>query len=395
MAHINNKYKLGDIVIYNGDRYRVTSVRRTTTSIPYTIWDYEYNLFLDRDPREGELSLIKGVNERLISRKVDEIYEDLKTPKYNVNDIVIIDKDFSYEYSDSVVRIIGIIKDVFNHRDTGEVFYHIIFNSGTPKKLFEYEIKAKFDTGKFKDGQSIHKQLLAKMYHTRGYKYLTEKEVLEWADSNFVRIQLKQSLHKVHDDMIDSLLYSVPTFYMAKEDMNAMFGVSKFEYKKIIFSGPCTIILWKDGTKTIAKASDGEIFDPEKGVAICFMKRALGETEGKKVLRKANKDYYDEELKKATFPLPIDTNKVIKVKEEKENNNLAIGSRCSTCKYYDRPMTADPCSYCISDDQYKKREETKMDFRSCSTCKYASKPVTDKPCSKCASKSRYEKGYEK
>lgn len=155
------------------------------------------------------------------------------------------------------------------------------------------------------------------------------------------------------NDMINSLLYSVPTFYMAKdefklptkEDMNTMFGVSKFEYKKIIFNGPCTIILWKDGTKTIAKASDGEMFDPEKGVAICFMKRALGETEGKKVLRKANKDFYDEvsriankqldeELKKATFPLPkgvtfrpftfdtpIDNNKVIKVAKEEQNES--------------------------------------------------------------------------
>lgn len=160
-----------------------------------------------------------------------------------------------------------------------------------------------------------------------------------------------------------------------------MFGVPKFEYKKIIFNGPCTIILWKDGTKTIAKASDGEMFDPEKGVAICFMKRALGETEGKKVLRKANNDFYDEvareaskeldeELRKATFPLPkgvtfrpftfdkpLDNNKVIKVEKVEENH--------------------------------------KMDFRSCLDCKYASKPVTDKPCSVCAGKSRYEKGDEK
>lgn len=158
----------------------------------------------------------------------------------------------------------------------------------------------------------------------------------------------------------------------------AMFN---YQYKKIIFNGPCTIILWMDGTKTIAKASDGEMFDPEKGVAICFMKKMLGHTETNKILRKASKDYYDdlarevnksfdEELKKATFPLPkgvtfrpfnfdtpIDTNKVIKVE--------------------------------------KVEEDRKMDFRSCSTCKYASKPVTDKPCSNCASKSLYEKGYEK
>lgn len=167
-----------------------------------------------------------------------------------------------------------------------------------------------------------------------------------------------------------------------KKMVNYTFGAPKFEYKKIIFNGPCTIILWKDGTKTIAKASDGEMFDPEKGVAICFMKRALGETEGKKVLRKANKDFYDEvtreanrqideELRKATFPLPkgvtfrpftfdkpMDNNKVIKVEKVEENH--------------------------------------KMDFRSCCTCKYASKPVTDKPCSDCASNnSLYVKGEDK
>ena len=276
-----------------------------------------------------------------------------KTPKYSVNDIVIIDKGFSYEYGYSVV--VGIINDAYNHRDTGEVFYHIIFNSGTPRKVFEYEIKAKFDTDRFKDGQSIHKQLLVQMYHTRSYKYLTEKEVLEWADANYfeeikdekttgeellklskecikydrerpeilpeyrnIPIGLEQSLNKVHDEMINSLLYSVPTFYMSKdefklptkEEINAMFGVSKFEYKKIIFSGPCTIILWMDGTKTMARTNKEETFDPEKGVAVCFMKRALGEIEGKKVLRKASKQYEDYLTENKIYPTFDEVKKV-------------------------------------------------------------------------------------
>lgn len=76
-----------------------------------------------------------------------------------------------------------------------------------------------------------------------------------------------------------------------KKMINNTFGVSKFEYKKIIFSGPCTIILWKDGTKTMARTNEEETFDPEKGVAVCFMKRALGEIEGKKILRKASEQY--------------------------------------------------------------------------------------------------------
>ena len=43
--------------------------------------------------------------------------------------------------------------------------------------------------------------------------------------------------------------------------------------KKIIFSDPATIILWNDGSKTVVKTHN-EPFDPEKGVAMCFMKKA-------------------------------------------------------------------------------------------------------------------------
>lgn len=240
-------------------------------------------------------------------KAAEEVYVMFnKIPKYSVNDIVIIDKDFSYEYGYSVV--VGIIQDVFNHRDTGDVFYHVLFNSGTPRKIFEYEIKAKFDTDRFKDGQSIHKQLLVKMYHTRGYKYLTDKEVLEWADVNFEKkVKALEELNKREferiaaspirieiDDMIKANYSNEKIKKMINNTYGKPIAMFNYHYKKIIFSGPCTIILWKDGTKTIAKASGGEVFDPEKGVAICFMKKMLGHTETNKVLRKASKQYEDD-----------------------------------------------------------------------------------------------------
>lgn len=68
---------------------------------------------------------------------------------------------------------------------------------------------------------------------------------------------------------------------------------NRFEYIKIIFSGPCTIVIWKDGTKTMTRVSKEDEFDPEKGVAICFMKRALGHTETNKLLRKELEQYWD------------------------------------------------------------------------------------------------------
>lgn len=47
-------------------------------------------------------------------------------------------------------------------------------------------------------------------------------------------------------------------------------------YKRVIFNDPATIVIWEDGTKTIVKCQKGDVYDPEKGLALCFMKKALG-----------------------------------------------------------------------------------------------------------------------
>lgn len=46
--------------------------------------------------------------------------------------------------------------------------------------------------------------------------------------------------------------------------------------KDVIFNYPATIILWKDGTKTIVKARKGEKYDPEKGFAMAVCKKMFG-----------------------------------------------------------------------------------------------------------------------
>ena len=54
----------------------------------------------------------------------------------------------------------------------------------------------------------------------------------------------------------------------------AFYGVP--EIKKVIFNDPATIVLWKDGTKTVVKAQDKEEFDKEKGLAMAISKKSLG-----------------------------------------------------------------------------------------------------------------------
>lgn len=50
----------------------------------------------------------------------------------------------------------------------------------------------------------------------------------------------------------------------------------KLEIKRVVLHNPATIVFWADGTKTVVKCQDGDEFIPETGIAMCFMKKALG-----------------------------------------------------------------------------------------------------------------------
>ena len=84
-------------------------------------------------------------------------------------------------------------------------------------------------------------------------------------------------------------------------------SVSAPSIKKVIFNYPATIVLWSDGSKTVVKCQDGDIYDPEKGLAMAISKKALG-----------NKGNYCNEFKKW---LP---------EEEEEDEERTVGLRLDT-----------------------------------------------------------------
>lgn len=61
------------------------------------------------------------------------------------------------------------------------------------------------------------------------------------------------------------------------------------EIQNVIFNEPATIVFWTDGTKTVVKCQEDDIFDPEKGLAMAISKKALG-----------NEGNYCNEIKKWT-----------------------------------------------------------------------------------------------
>lgn len=46
--------------------------------------------------------------------------------------------------------------------------------------------------------------------------------------------------------------------------------------KRVIFNAPATIVFWRDGSKTVVKAQNGEPFDKEKGLAMAICKKIGG-----------------------------------------------------------------------------------------------------------------------
>lgn len=64
--------------------------------------------------------------------------------------------------------------------------------------------------------------------------------------------------------------------YIGKEGVNTHVIQQKFAIKDVIFNPPATIVFWKDGSKTVVKCGENDIFDPEKGLAMAFAKKILG-----------------------------------------------------------------------------------------------------------------------
>lgn len=51
---------------------------------------------------------------------------------------------------------------------------------------------------------------------------------------------------------------------------------SAFGIEKVIFNSPATIVFWKDGSKTVVKCSDSDVFDPLAGIAFALMRKVYG-----------------------------------------------------------------------------------------------------------------------
>lgn len=108
-------------------------------------------------------------------------------------------------------------------------------------------------------------------------KYVTRtldayKQINDWCHIGVFSENINKKLHNMLD-------YSNhPSYDIIPCDLIATGTLSYFNFnvKKVIFNKPATIVYWGDGTKTVVKCQNGDTFNPETGIAMCFMKKAMG-----------------------------------------------------------------------------------------------------------------------
>lgn len=153
--------------------------------------------------------------------------------------------------------------------------------------------------------------------------------------------------------------------------------------KKVIFNNPATIILWKNGDKTVVKCGEHDAYDPEKGLAMAIAKYACG-----------NQGNYYDIFKKY---LPEDYKKP-ETDDEKD---------CNNCKYANLFINDYPCCKCVShgvpqlsewkpadgvkDNCYKKPEtKDNINDKNCMNCLFEENLLSEQPCFSCSDYKNWE-----
>ena len=91
--------------------------------------------------------------------------------------------------------------------------------------------------------------------------FMTEPKITAGIVGSPIHPNCRCSFDKILDDLMKKLNGDI---------------AMKPEIKKVIFNNPATVILWKDGTKTVVKCQEGDTFDKEKGFALAYLKKLLG-----------------------------------------------------------------------------------------------------------------------
>lgn len=127
-----------------------------------------------------------------------------------------------------------------------------------------------------------------------------------------------------------------------KHEINLLANNNLPNIKKVIFNKPATIVLWEDGTKTVVKCSNSDMWNPEKGLAMCLIKKIYGNDNSyHKIFKKWIPDNQYEFFKEAlhlfeancVIPVPVPQKSAIWIDTDEFDEVFGDVYKCSNCGY--------------------------------------------------------------
>ena len=89
------------------------------------------------------------------------------------------------------------------------------------------------------------------------------------------------SFGRITPEMMDALMYgnwNVPQREQPEVKLDPMMASDFFKPEKIIYSGPKTIVFWRDGTKTVVSLGEGQEHDEYTAYCAAVAKKMFGAT---------------------------------------------------------------------------------------------------------------------
>lgn len=110
----------------------------------------------------------------------------------------------------------------------------------------------------------IKKSDIFEMENRVGYAHSPRGIEHEIGCTHFIELKPGSRVHHVLTEELDGL----HAHWIPKTEL----GI-----KKVLYSGPATIVFWNDGTKTVVKCAEGDDYTPEVGLAMAISKKVLGD----------------------------------------------------------------------------------------------------------------------
>ena len=100
---------------------------------------------------------------------------------------------------------------------------------------------------------------------------ITLSEIINFMQRNkYESMNGRNNIMPTNYDCYADLLRGTFKIQIDKDRLNQF---NKNSIKDVIFNNPATIVLWKDGTKTVVKCQKGDTYNPELGLAMCIIKK--------------------------------------------------------------------------------------------------------------------------